>query len=180
MPEIPENLDLWVAGYVQQNPEIAANLGVFLAEFATLEACLIWALEIILDDWGGEEADERSVAWGILGPVQSVTTRCQIVEDAAANRSSLEQGMRAGITSLISDIRKMNSVRNEFVHALYETNLKTAEVRLTTFAMSTSRKQTKKLVQASELVMHINIMRSISREMMEAHMHLNPKTRAQS
>jgi hypothetical protein len=36
--------DFWGVGGIEHNPEVAARLGQFLAEFATLEACLVWML----------------------------------------------------------------------------------------------------------------------------------------
>jgi hypothetical protein len=154
--------DFWGVGGIEHNPEVAARLGQFLAEFATLEACLVWMLGFII---GGNNKEE--VAWALLGPVQNVTTRCQMVRDAA-EKSGLDVLAKGGITDFVDTIQKMNAVRNDYVHAVYETNARSREVRRTPFALSTTRKkQGAKPVTANELVMHINIMRSIAREVMQ-------------
>jgi hypothetical protein len=153
--------DFWGTGGIERNPEVARRLGQFLAEFASLEACLIWMLGLALG------ADNDDLAWSILGPIQAVTTRCQIVKDAAA-QSKLDDITKAKVTGFVERIQRANAIRNEYVHAVYETNQRTQEVRFTPFALSTSRrKQTARSVDADDLVGHINQMHAIMLEVVE-------------
>jgi hypothetical protein len=152
--------DEWVTGNVDHNPEVTRCLGQFLTQFATLEASLIWMLSIVL---GGRDKDQ--IAFNILGTVQGVKARCDIVEGAAA-AADIPEHVKGGILSFVEEIRKMNTVRNEYVHAVYETNTRTGEVRLTAFALSTTRKHKKKAVDPGELERDTVIM--LSKEIAEA------------
>jgi hypothetical protein len=137
--------DLWFTGGIERNPRVAASLGLFLSEFANLELMLIRMFALALND-----LPDCQLTWAIFGRIQNVTDRCDILDDCAPFAHA-DEHVRGSISKFVQDIRDMNAIRNEYVHALYETNRETHEVRLTTWALSTGRKQKRKDVSAEAL-----------------------------
>jgi hypothetical protein len=144
----------WFPGTVENNPEVAKRLGEPLAEFATVETCLLDLLSLALG-----ETNENRIASAILGPIMSITTRCDIVEGVVAIET-----IRTEMIRFVGEIRKANAIRNEYVHARYETHLNTCEVMMTTFAHSTTRRQAKKILTTGQLDQDIAIIQATTGE----------------
>ncbi len=137
----------WVAGISPDESLVAMRLGQFLAEFAILEVCLMMILDKVLAG--------RTLAGSLLGPVQNISTRCQMVKDTIDN-SDLVDIDKATLSGFVEDIQRMNAVRNQYVHGLYETHVTTGAIRVTPFALSTTRRrQDAETVTEQALLRHV-------------------------
>jgi hypothetical protein len=146
----------WVAGISPHESLVAMCLGQFLAEFAMLEIFLMMILNKVLG--------ESTLAGSLLGPVQSISTRCEMVREAVANCDLLDVD-KAALSGFVEDIQRMNAIRNRYVHGLYETHVTTGAVRVTPFALSTTRRrQDAEPVTEQALLRHIATMRSITNQ----------------
>ena len=120
-------------GCLEYNPEVAKWLGVFLAEFAAVEFMLVRLMALIL-----AEDDNMRVSHKILGHIRSISDRTKRVAKAAKG-SNLDPERKKLLKNFTADILKLNSIRNDYVHGLYETNVETGDVTLTTWVTSSTR-----------------------------------------
>lgn len=121
-------------GMLEHNPDVACWVGAFLADFAALE---FWIVKLAALAF--KEGDDMPMAHSICGRVRNLTDRAELVKDCVA-RSALPPEIKLLATGFINEILAINVKRNEYAHGLYEINLDTKAVRLTTWATTTARK----------------------------------------
>lgn len=127
----------WYVGPIDKNPEIAKSIGKFLANFSVLEFALAEMLGVVLTK------PYEGVAIQIMANIRNISDRIAILK-AAASKAPLDEQTRSDVIQFADEIVSLNSRRNEYVHGLYEIEIKPPHrVRLTAWATSAQRKTQK-------------------------------------
>ena len=95
-------------------PEIARLIGIYIAHFGELELLIWHTYGIII---GLEEDD----AMQLLGQIQSFSTRLEYVETFFKNRRS-DMNSNSLVSEIFELTKKINMFRNKLVHGLYVTD----------------------------------------------------------
>jgi hypothetical protein len=150
--------DRGILGGLHLNREVAAELGILFGEFGGTEAILIKILSTAL-----AEGDDSRLANKILGVIQSVTVRLDVTKGCIEG-SGLDADKKAKCLAAVEKLRTMNSLRNEYTHAIYETHPVTGVVHRMTWAMSGARKGTAGQLTVAQLRTDCQRVRTVMRE----------------
>src|SRR5208283_604281 len=66
-------------------------------------------------------------------------------------KSKLDEANKQKFREVLADLETINKMRNEYIHALYEINLKTLEVTRTTWITATNRTRKVSIITAESV-----------------------------
>jgi hypothetical protein len=127
-------------GFIDHNIGVSSALGSYFGAFGTVEFSLIKLFALVL---GEDPKESTPLAFSILGQLQSLSLRMDVIERATA-ASSLSAEHKALINDLVADARVLNTRRNKYAHAAYEMNMGTLDVTMLPYFSDGAKPATKK------------------------------------
>jgi hypothetical protein len=131
-------------------PQIAQQLGVFVAVFGSLEFMLARILAVAL----GED-NKCAMSWSICNRIQSIHHRSLAIKDCLEKSPHIGDTKREKATSFIDEILTVNAKRNEYVHGIWQ-GTKTGSTFLTPYVTTADRKKTRREVKQGEIAREID------------------------
>jgi hypothetical protein len=131
-------------GLEKADPEIAMALGVIFGEFGFGELTIVKICALLI----GEHNPETPISHQIMGTIQSISLRLEILVGCAEKSPHIE-GRRQLVRDAIAELRSINALRNLYVHAAYGTHHETGELFRETWFSSTTRNGEQEPVTAS-------------------------------
>lgn len=125
--------DLWWTT-LEQTPEIAAALGMYVAEVASVEALLFELMAMAIGEGPG-----ATVAYDKLGNENGFGRRCKMVRKAA-DEAALPELTKQTIKKFVDRAEALGGRRNELIHSIYQTNGRTHEVRMVPYVLTANRR----------------------------------------
>ena len=125
--------DRWLTT-LEYTPEIAAALGMYVAEVASVEALLFELMAMAIGEGPG-----ATVAYDKLGNENGFGRRCKMVRKAA-DGSALPKPAKRTIKEFVDRAEVLGGRRNELIHSIYQTNERTHEVRMVPYALTANRR----------------------------------------
>lgn len=119
---------------LEQTPEIAAALGMYVAEVASVEALLFELMAMAIGEGPG-----ATVAYDKLGKENGFGRRCRMVRKAA-NEAVLPEPTKQAIKEFVDRAEVLGGRRNELIHSIYQTNERTHEVRMVPYVLTAGRR----------------------------------------
>ncbi len=119
---------------LEYTPEIAAALGMYVAEVASVEALLFKLMAMAMGEGPG-----ATVAYDKLGKENGFTRKCKAVRKAA-DEAALPEPAKRTIKEFVDRAEVLGGRRNELIHSIYQTNERTHEVRMTPYVLTANRR----------------------------------------
>lgn len=107
---------------LQNHPEMAQNVGLVIAEYATLELLLFYIYALLTKD------NVRELYYEFFS-TYSLNKRCELI-NCAAKKSSLPQHLVSPLNSLIRRFKSAAKRRTEIAHVMYLENVGMTRIRL--------------------------------------------------
>ena len=119
---------------LEQTPEIAAALGMYVAEVASVEALLFELMAMAIGEGPG-----ATVAYDKLGRKNGFKPKCDMVR-TAANEATLPEPVKQAINEFVDRAEALGGRRNELIHSIYQMNERTREVRMVPYVLTANRR----------------------------------------
>lgn len=119
---------------LEQTPEIAAALGMYVAEVASVEALLFELMAMAIGEGPG-----ATVAYDKLGKESGFGRKCKAVRKAA-DEAALPEPTKQAIKKFVDRAEALGGRRNELIHSIYQTNRRTHEVRMVPYVLTANRR----------------------------------------
>jgi hypothetical protein len=146
---LPKKPKQFYVGNVAADNPVAAALGRYFAEFASLEFARLVILSRILG-----HGDKHEISGAIFKRIRSISDRIQLLLEVA-EAAELQKNQLAAIEAMCEHFRNVNARRNMYAHSVYECTDE-GEVRLTAYILSAGRKKKVETLTAKKIDKDIN------------------------